>query len=376
MRMYHDGLTHHLPVSFGPMNRRDEPDLMPLPTDQHPARRWGVRHLMGLVVVVAGLLWVYRVWPSVVNFFNDDPHHAFRMVNQTWNLGPEPRITVDLFEGSLQVLPSGDGQVHAQITAHTWTKDLQAVADAALDSIVLGLDHVGDTLRITARGASEIRMNGISMEAGVVLHVPTNVRLDLRTGRGRIIVGHDYTGSAANRTKVHLPLVAYSIRVRNDSKYRVGFNEGDIVVEATAPRPAGLDPIPTRLQLEAPGQIDIRADLATLEAWAWHTISPHTHTARAEPEDGEGSVHFTGRLAPGTHSVRAAHDIALLIPATDPIEIHARATKGSIQGNLLPAPIPPTNGQTRWDGSIGTGAGSTLNLQTDSGSIDLNKPRG
>jgi hypothetical protein len=154
--------------------------------------------------------------------------------------GPSPSITVDLFEGSIQVVPSYDGLITAEVTTSVVTKQTQSAADHALATIDLGFNQAGDSLRITARGASE---PGIRKSADLTLFVPGEVDLDLRTGRGCIFVGRNYS----NRSPVHVPIVARSIRARNDSDYRSAFAQGNIVVETLAPRSSGEPPHPIRL---------------------------------------------------------------------------------------------------------------------------------
>jgi hypothetical protein len=323
---------------------------------------------MVAVAVSACLMGIYRVLPSFrdfVDFFTDDPFHAIRMVKKSWNAGPSPSITVDLFEGSIQVVPSKDGLITAEVTTSAVTKQTQSVADRAIDTIDLSFNHMGDSLRIKAGGASE---PGIKKTADLKLYVPSGVDLDLRTGRGCIYVGRDYIKGVP----VHVPIVARSIRARNDSDYMLGYAQGNIVVESLAPSPSGASPIPTRLQLDAPGQIEIIADLAVVDASARHGIPPSQWSPGAYEDEVEGSITFEGILATGAHSLRAAHRITMKLPESSSLLIDAEAVDGKIAGNLLPGTIEPSGGKAIWKGSVGIEPRANLRVRTDDGPVELN----
>jgi hypothetical protein len=173
---------------------------------------------------------------------------------------------------------------------------------------------------------------------------------------------------------VYRPVAASSVRARNDSKYRLGYAEGNIVIETVAP-PSAKDGlvIPTRLQLDAAGQIEILARDAIVEARAWHGLAPKGWTS-ADYEDGfEGSIKFEGTLAQGAHSLRAAHRLEMKFSPDTSLQVDAEAKGGAITGDLLSKPIEPLGGRASWHGATGSGQGGTIRLRTDEGPISLIK---
>ena len=108
-------------------------------------------------------------------------------MKKSWDLGPSPSVTVDVFEGTIQVYPSPDHLVSAEITTVAQCKYSQSDSDVALGTIDLELNVRGDSIRISVKASSG---TGFRKEADVDLYVPQGVHLDVRTGAGR-------SGSAA-----------------------------------------------------------------------------------------------------------------------------------------------------------------------------------
>ena len=336
--------------------------------------RFTTRRLMIFVAVVALGLVVLRTAMWILNEIEEAVNEPFAAVGKTarsWDLGPTPFVIVDCFEGTIQVLPGTDGRVTAEVTSAALAEDHRSTAIEGLKTIEVDFQQHGDTLRVVARGASE---SMVRKDAGVTLHVPSNVRLDLRTGRGEIRVGRDYSGNNA----IHDPIAAYSIRARNDSKYRLGYAEGNVIVETTAPRGPDGKVTPTRLQLDAPGQIEVIADRAAIEAYAWHG-TPHPSWTHEAYEDGqEGIVRFEGTLAEGDQQLRAAHRVEVKLAGDPSIRIDAAADgsptrPGSIAGDALDSAVRQSGDEARWSGRLGSGAGGTLSIRVDDGSISLNR---
>ena len=340
----------------------------------HPPRmRLTTRKMMAAVAVAAVLLFLYQCISALLSAFDDvinEPFAAIRKEIKSWDLGPSPSITVDVFEGSILVVPSPNSKVNAEITASVLAQDSRSAANDALQTIDVQTDQQGDTLRISARGASgpHPESSWVRKDVRVDLYVPSGVRLDLRTGRGDIHVGRSFDGS----NPIHRPIATPSIRARNDSRYRVGYAEGNIIIETT-PLPSSPDESPTtKLQLDATGQIEILAVNALVEARAWHGIIPQGWTLdQYEKKECGGAISFEGSLAAGEHSLRAAHQVEMKLPAETAYEIEAEAIGGAIQGDLLLKPVEARDGRATWKGSIGSKPRVKLRLRADEGSITL-----
>lgn len=332
------------------------------------------RRSMIAVAVAAVLLYG---WRSVAWFFEalGEPYGARRTTTRSWDLGPAPDLTIDNFGGNIDVFPSTDGRVTAVVDAWSFGHDHVADAEADVATIDVACDHRGDTLRISILSTSVPIGGGFRRHAHVELYVLGNVRLDLRTGAGNVRLG--WTPKAAGW--VAMPIPARSVRVRNDSRgRRVGWGEGDIKVATSAPRAPDGTRIPTRLLLDAPGRIEVDADLAIVEARAWHGTPAEGWTAEQyeaadfypERGTGEGIIRFVGTLA-GASDLRAAHRIELKLGTMPAVRVEAEAVAGSIGGTLLPRPIEPVGKVARWSGSLGNPPLASLRLRADEGPIVL-----
>ena len=156
-----------------------------------PRVRFTIRRMMAAVAVIAVGLPAYPFFEELCS--DDGPFHAIRQGVKSWGGGPATSVIVEVFEGSIQVLPSTDGRVTAEIMALSLTSRSQRVADRALETIDVCTSQRGNSIEIVARGAPSVpgpEWRGyITNTAHVVLHVPDGVRLDLRVGKGEIDVG-------------------------------------------------------------------------------------------------------------------------------------------------------------------------------------------
>ena len=156
-----------------------------------PRVRLTIRRMMVAVAVIAMGL---SALPFLEELFSDDgPFRAIRQGVNSWGCGPATSVTVEVFEGSIQVLPTTDARVTAEIMAVSVTSRSQRVADRALDTIAVTTSQRGDSIEIVARGAPSVTgpewRGYITNTARVVLRVPDGVRLDLCVGNGQIDAG-------------------------------------------------------------------------------------------------------------------------------------------------------------------------------------------
>ena len=292
-----------------------------------------VRGLMLAVVISALALTCWRWLVEIRRRLDRDPYVASRTISKSWSLGIDPSIEVDLFEGSIQVLPSDDGNTSARIGVATVSQSSQASADQALEALKFDLIALGENLRIGASRAHG--QENVATNIDVIIYVPGGVRLDLQTRGGEIRVGQDY---AANAT-FHLPVATSSIVARNLSPRRLGYAEGNIVVETAVPSDSGV----VTLLLEAPGRIDIRANNALITALAHGgALQPQRvgglgDHSQEDPE--EGSIIFEGSLSGGHSSFRADRSIELLLPPEASFNADLEATWGKTVSEFRGQPL-------------------------------------
>ena len=143
--------------------------------------------MMVAVAVTAMGISIYPVLEEIVSI--DGPYNALKRGAQRWEVGPAASVTVDISQGSIQVEPSTDGAVTAEIWCHSQTKRSQRAADWALGTIDVRMGRKGDSIEIVARSESVPGSHWrgyLKNEVIVVLHVPEGQRLDLRVPEGPI----------------------------------------------------------------------------------------------------------------------------------------------------------------------------------------------
>jgi hypothetical protein len=329
-----------------------------------------VRGLMVAVFLGAIAMISWRWLVHVQRRLSGDPYTAMRSISKNWSLGNDPSIEVDLVEGSIQVLPGGDRRTSATIAVAAVSKYSQAAADEMLGAIKADLIGLGEKLKITVRCTRDD--TGVTKSIDVKIYVPEGARLDLQTRRGEINVGQDYTGSAP----LHLPVAASSIVARNLSPRRLGYAEGNIVVEAVAPSGSPL----VRLVLEAPGRIDIRAENALVFALAHGGALPVPHASgpsgQSQADREEGSIMFDGSLSIGRSSFRAAHSIDLLLPPDASFHADIAAVHGRIVSQFGSQPTVAGTSESKWSEDVGLNPQSVLVVRAMSGAVTLKKNPG
>jgi hypothetical protein len=326
-----------------------------------------VRGLMLAVLLGALAMISWRGLVHVQRRLSGDPYAAVRSISKNWSLANNPSIEVDLFEGSIQVLPSGDRRTSATITVAAVSKYSQAAADEMLGAIKADLIAREDKLKITLCCTRD--ETSVTKAIDVKIYVPKAAKLDLQTRRGEIRVGQDYVGIAT----FHLPVAASSIVARNLSPRRFGYAEGNIVVEAVAPSDSPL----VRLVLEAPGRIDIRAENALVFALAHGGALPVHHAAgpreQSQADREEGSIKFDGSLSIGRSSFRAAHSIDLILPRDASFHADIAAVDGRIVSQFGSQPTVAGKSESMWLEDVGLNPQSVLVVRAMNGAVTLKK---
>ena len=199
-----------------------------------PRMRFTVRRLMIAVAFAGVAIWGMLV---VVRSILDDTYYmARRHVTKAWEVGPSPRVEVNLCEGYITVVQSTDGRVSATISPFAVTKISQAAADAALDDIAITARQQGDTIRIETTKAPRFPMS--QLKADIELRIPPDARLDLTTGHGYIYIGKAYRGPYG-ACLVSSPVALRSVKARDNGDVYTGI-EAAIASRAPLP-PAELD---------------------------------------------------------------------------------------------------------------------------------------
>ena len=148
----------------------------------------------------------------LANLLADDVYYqALRTESISWDVGTDPAIIVDFFDGYISVVQSTDGKVTAVIKRIAVTKGSQSAADAALGLIGVSKSREGDTIRIATRPALTVRAS--QLQADVELRVPEYARLELLTGEGYIYIGHRW-GGPSGAYLITSPVKVRSVKAR------------------------------------------------------------------------------------------------------------------------------------------------------------------
>ena len=321
------------------------------------------------VVVVVGFFALFALLLALAVVFREDdmPYVARRTDEGAWSLGPAPTVAVDLPLASIRVLPSPDDRVAASLEVEVITDVPQAKADRTLAA-------VGSAYRVEGGGLIVATPRPFNLASGprfaLTLQVPVGASLDLRTANGPVEVGEPAR-----------PVVARSIRVRNDSSLRSHMNggdvwDGDVRIECRAFAPPGQTPAPVALDVEAPGLIRVEADRATVRVVARHGLPPAYWGPAGirSYEDGvEGSVAVRATLVGAANSIRAAHRIRLDLPPDASLRYDAEATGGAVAVDSFPTLVESGDGRIRRAGTLGAGPGRGASglLRTDAGPIRI-----
>jgi hypothetical protein len=156
-----------------------------------PRLRFTIRQMMIAVAIIAMGLCTYPFFEGL--FSGEGPFHAIRQSVKSWDCRPGTSVRLEVREGSIEVLPSADGRITAEVMTISITSRSQRVADRALETIEVITTQAGDSIEILAGGAASVPgpewLGYLTNLAHVVLHVPEGVRLDLSVSKGQINAG-------------------------------------------------------------------------------------------------------------------------------------------------------------------------------------------
>jgi len=329
-------------------------------------------------VAILGI--VMSIIPDLVDLLSGEgPYNALQRLSKRWQCGPAPSITVDVREGSIEVVPSAEGEVSAEILFVTVTKRSQWAADRASEDLHVSTRREADSIAIAADGVSVPQgwlRSYITNQTSIVLGVPDGSHLNLRVRKGRISVGETISGGQRIRQDVR----AASINALNESKLedRNPFGLGDIVIKTSAPLAFSSDANKTtQLVLEAPGEIDVHAENALVDARAGHQVTTTNDVTDKEAmyRDGrECTIKFDGSLAIGQQSFRAGRNVTINLAAPSALRVIADAGQG-ISGDLINGAVQSSGRRKLWRGSFGDMPHANLMIHSSDGAISLNAAR-
>jgi DUF4097 and DUF4098 domain-containing protein YvlB len=242
-------------------------------------------------------------------------------LSEVFKAGPNPRVVVETFNGSITVVGSDGDNVEAAVTKRGEGPD-ESVARHCLANIDVSLRQEGEVIYVTARLEHSTRRG--HAQASVTIRVPSRAAVELETDNGPVRIRdlrHTVTTRVANG----------KIEVRGGSGLRVDLTttNGDVEISG------------------ASGATVTRA------------------------ESANGSVRFHGSLGDGSHSFHSGNGgIELVLPASSSFVIDAVSGNGLATSDFG---VVESRGRHRGrlSGIVGDQPRTDIKARTTNGSIRI-----
>jgi Putative adhesin len=264
----------------------------------------------------------------------------------TFKVGAAPKVTLDTFDGSIEVHSWDRAEVEVIV-------EKQAQDETLLQQIVVEQSQEGDAVTLRVRGPADRGSSGLQLgvvySTGAKLRValPRSVTLDLKSGDGSITV-EDVSGSVVMRSADG---AIVGLRVSGD--VRASTNDGSIRLRETA------------------GRVDVETQDGSV-------VVNGTFTA-LRAKTGDGSVRIAAEKGSSVDSDWLVEtddgSVEVRLPEGLAAEIDAATSDGSIRSSYpgLTVPRSEDDDERRDDGrqlkaTLGSG-GKLLRVRTGDGSI-------
>jgi hypothetical protein len=246
---------------------------------------------------------------------------ATKTVSEVFQTDDAPIITVETFNGSIDISPGENDEVVVELTKRASGLD-HSIAEEALDGIHVSMIQTGDTIHITARLAG--RWSG-NAGAAVVIAAPPKAQLQLKTTNGHIICEGLQGGTEATTSNGKLEIV------EGRGHLDLASSNGSIVIEA----------------------IDA-------------SVTAHTSNGRIE---------YRGSLAQGEHQFRTSNGgIDLILPPDSQFALNGSTSNSRIDCDF-PIATEGKRHRSRLQGNVGQNPERTISVSTSNGRIAIRKPR-
>jgi hypothetical protein len=273
-------------------------------------------------------------------YISINPFTAEETVTQSFTADVTPRIVVEMFNGSVDVVTGNDDTVKIDVIKRGGGVS-QADAEDDLKNVEVTMTQDGDTIRVTAKRTDQ-RVDFGNSGASAQLRVPAGAILDLRSSNGPITTSGPVGDVSAQTSNG-------SIDVRGSlGQLDLNTGNGPITINGGS----GLLDVET-----SNGRIDITADNVVVIG-----------------RTSNGPLRFTGSLAQGRSEMRTSNgSIVVTLPADAQFVIDADTSNAKISSDF--AVTAQDFSDTRLRGTVGNDPGTTLELQTSNGPIEIRQGR-
>ena len=269
----------------------------------------------------------------------DTQHQTVKeVVTKSFKTGKAPRLVVELFNGSIDLVADAEGSVQVRVTKQGGGETGE-LAQAALKNVDVKMTQEDDTVRVTASLLEENKKTNSGASAEV--RVPPGAVLELQTSNGAVSL-QGGSGKADVKTS-NGPIQAKE----HKGSLHLATSNGPITVAGGT----------GRLDLKTSnGGIKIHGDKADIAA----------HTSN-------GSIQFQGTLAVAEHSFHTSNgSIVLALPADARFRFEAETTHGTIVDDFS-GERPHKKAGNHLAGTVGQNPSTSLKLSTSNGNIALQR---
>ena len=269
-----------------------------------------------------------------------NPFTADETVTQSFTPAGTPHIVVEMFNGSVEVVTGSDSAVKVDVVKRGGGFSQQDAEDD-LKNVEVTLTQDGDTIRVVAKRTDQ-RVDIGNSGASAKLRVPEGATLDLRSSNG-LITSSGPVGDVKAQTS-NGPIDVRGSRGQLD----LLTSNGPITTNGGS----GLIDVET-----SNGPIDLTADNAIVNA-----------------RTSNGPIRFNGTLAQGRSEMRTSNgSLVITLPANAQFAVDADTSNAKISSDFAVTAQDFSENQLR--GTVGSDPGTTLELRTSNGPIELRQSR-
>ena len=269
-----------------------------------------------------------------------NPFTADETITQSFTAGAQPRIVVEMFNGSIDVVTDSANTVKVDVIKRGGGLSQQDAQDD-LKNVEVTMTQDGDTIRVVAKRTDQ-RVDIGNSGASARLRVPEGALLDLHSSNG-LITSSGPVGDVQAQTS-NGPIDVRGSRGQLD----VNTSNGPVTINGGS----GAIDVET-----SNGPIDITADNVVVVA-----------------RTSNGPIRFSGSLAQGRSELRTSNgSLVVTLPADAQFVVNAETSNAKITSDF--AVTAQDFSDSRLRGTVGSDPGTTLDLRTSNGPIELRQSR-
>jgi hypothetical protein len=269
-----------------------------------------------------------------------NPFTADETVSQSFTPAGTPRLVVEMFNGSVDVVAGSGNTVKVDVVKRGGGFSQQDAEDD-LRNVEVTMSQDGDTIRVVAKRVDQ-RVDIGNSGASARLRVPEGAILDLHSSNG-LITSSGAIGAVKAQTS-NGPIDVRGSRGSIDANT----SNGPITVDGGS------------------GTINVETSNGPIEITAENAV--------VVGRTSNGPIRFSGSLAQGRNELRTSNgSLVVTLPANAQFVINAETSNAKITSDF--AVTAQDFSENRLRGTVGSDPGTTLELHTSNGPIDLRQSR-